>query len=244
MKERHAAELSTISTSTEESTTSEPQSTATIDEPTSSEPEAPPQPQLSAKEKALAKKMRKRQKEKEKQKAREEEIAREVANAPDPRAVEMSVIMELYLEPSNFVIEEVRADGNCLYRAVASQLGHLGVESVEFDEIRRRCADALWENKEEYEPFAELGDSNASTFEEYVEKVRASSEWGGHLELRALASALKKTIIVYSADSSPLHIKEEDEKEDEEENVIRLSFHRKYYALGEHYNSVVRKTEG
>ena len=156
MKERHAAELSTISASTEESNPpSNPQSTIT-EQVSSSEPEAPPQPQRSAKEKALAKKMRKRQKEKEKQKAREEEIAREVANAPDPRALEMSVIMELYLEPSNFVIEEVRADGNCLYRAVASQLENLGVENVQYDEIRGRCADALWENKEEYEPFAEF----------------------------------------------------------------------------------------
>lgn len=233
MKDRHATEVSPISESTTEPTPSEPQSTST--------PE--PAPQLSAKEKAQAKKMRKRQKEKEKQKAREEEIAYEVANAPNPRALEISVIMELYLGPSNFVIEEVAADGNCLYRAVATQLGQSGGNVVQYGEIRRQCADALWENREEYEPFAELGDSNASTFEEYVEKVRGSSEWGGHLELRALASALKKTIIVYSADSAPLHIKEDHDKEEDGEDVIRLSFHRKYYALGEHYNSVVPKKD-
>ena len=41
-------------------------------------------------------------------------------------------------------------------------------------------------------------------YDEYIEKVRASSEWGGHLELRALSSALDKTIVVYSADGAPL----------------------------------------
>jgi len=234
MKDRHVTEVSSVSESTEQVKPSEPPQAAGTSEP---------EPQLSTKEKALAKKMRKRQKEKEKQKAREEEIAREVANAPNPRALEISVIMELYLQPSNFGIEEIAADGNCLYRAVATQLEHLGGNSVQYGEIRRQCADALWENREEYEPFADLEDSNASTFEEYVEKVRASSEWGGHLELRALASALKKTIIVYSADSVPLHIKEDDDKEDDGVDVIRLSFHRKYYALGEHYNSVVPKRE-
>ncbi len=160
-------------------------------------------------------------------------------------------------------IEEVAADGNCLYRAVARQLDHLdsGVSGDgsgdgngnsnssssngndndngnDYTNIRMICADQMIKARDEYEPFADLTDSNVSSYEEYVEKVRGSSEWGGHVELRALSTALQKTIVVYSADSSPLFITN-DNGDNDGDNVIRLSFHRKYYALGEHYNSVV-----
>ena len=149
-------------------------------------------------------------------------------------------------------IEEIPADGNCLYRAIAKQLEFLnsttatdsGGTSYDYETMRSLCADQLMKLREEYEPFADLDYSNVSSYDEYVEKVRASSEWGGHLELRALSSALDKTIVVYSADGAPLHIRNGDENGDTNDDggnggTIRLSFHRRYYALGEHYNSVV-----
>lgn len=159
---------------------------------------------------------------------------------------------ELYLNPNKLDIEEIAADGNCLYRAVARQMDHIlkvssssdGVNGNGYDYLtmRKLCADQLMKLRDEYEPFADLDYSNVSSYEAYVEKVRESNEWGGHLELRALANALEKTIVVYSADGAPLYIQggsDEVKKDDEEGGVIRLSFHKRYYALGEHYNSVV-----
>jgi OTU domain-containing protein 6 len=213
-----------------------------------------PQPQLTAKEKAIAKRLRKKQNALLKEKQREEQIANEIANAPNPREMEIDTMKELYLNPEQLNIEEIIADGNCLYRAIGRQLDHIssGIgagtstsTNSSFANMRKLCADQLMKEREEYEPFTDLTDTHASSYEEYVEKVRASSEWGGHLELRALASALEKTIVVYSADASPLYIRcsnggdDNDNDGDDEEGVIRLSFHRKYYALGEHYNSVV-----
>eukprot|EP00558_Chaetoceros_sp_UNC1202_P005502 CAMPEP_0197241216 /NCGR_PEP_ID=MMETSP1429-20130617/7315_1 /TAXON_ID=49237 /ORGANISM="Chaetoceros sp., Strain UNC1202" /LENGTH=291 /DNA_ID=CAMNT_0042701017 /DNA_START=25 /DNA_END=900 /DNA_ORIENTATION=+ len=192
-----------------------------------------------AKQKALAKKMRKREKALAKEKEREEEIAHELANAPDPRQMEIDAIMELHLNKDDMDIEEVAADGNCLYRAVATQLDHLGESDFDYRMVRKACAEEILEKREEYEPFADLSEMKVDTFEEYVEKVRDSSEWGGHLELKALAHSLKKTIMVYSTEG-PLEIKSESAGADDG-GVIRLSFHRQYYALGEHYNSVVKK---
>lgn len=62
---------------------------------------------------------------------------------------------------------------------------------------------------------------------------------GGQLELRAIAIGLKRPIVVYSADSSPIVMGDEFSSSDIEE--VRLTYHRSYYALGEHYNALVEK---
>ena len=78
--------------------------------------------------------------------------------------------------------------------------------------------------------------------------MKDSSEWGGHLELRALSMALNRPIYVYSLNSGkePLKIlpptyvsSDGDGDGDGDTNAIRLSYHLHYYALGEHYNQVV-----
>mmetsp|Transcript_7444 Transcript_7444/g.10651 ORF Transcript_7444/g.10651 Transcript_7444/m.10651 type:complete len:308 (-) Transcript_7444:8-931(-) len=250
MMNRHAEELLASSSSSssaqrEDSQSKEDSVTNDTNTDSSVPKDDPENNELTAKQKALAKKARKREREREKERARAAAIEKELANAgPSPRDIEINRILELYLQPSNLRIDEVRADGNCLYRAVAQQLSIVEDKVLSHESIRSVCADTLTENREEYEPFADLSDHGVATFEAYIEKVRNSSEWGGHLELRALAIALDKTIVVYSADSAPLYIcKEEGEGSgntgDEEDDVIRLSYHRHYYALGEHYNSVI-----
>ena len=265
LTEKHAQEISELQggngaegAGAEASTSDAPSSTSNDDAATASASAAAPAleaggeepketPEQTAKQKALAKKMRKRQNALAKQKAREEEIAREMANAPNPRQMEIDAIMELYLSKDNLEIEEVAADGNCLYRAIARQMEHLGggKNSGDYDYVvmRKICSEEFMNKREEYEPFADLEEMNVSSFEEYVEKVRQSSEWGGHLELKALAFSLKKTIVVYSTEGA-LEIKGDSDvpgDRSEDDGVIRLSFHRNYYALGEHYISVIAK---
>jgi OTU domain-containing protein 6 len=108
------------------------------------------------------------------------------------------------------------------------------------------CATILEENESEFAPFCELND-NVSSYKEYVGAVRSSHDWGGHLELRALSMALRRPFHVYSIQSTngePLVI---DSSLEASEAVavepIRLSYHLHYYALGEHYNSVVRRAQ-
>ena len=92
-----------------------------------------------------------------------------------------------------------------------------------------------------------------ATFEEYVHNVRSTSVWGGQLELRALSEGLKRPIVVFSAEGPPLimgaeylastRIQESSVDNDDDDwdvnSALLLSFHRHYYALGEHYNSVI-----
>ena len=103
------------------------------------------------------------------------------------------------------------------------------------------CADTLLENESEFAPFCEYDDDKVPDFQHYVDRVRNSSEWGGHLELRVLSQALQKHILVYSAQTKePLHIKPEHTADSGDDDPIRLSYHLHYYALGEHYNRVVK----
>lgn len=91
---------------------------------------------------------------------------------------------------------------------------------------------------DEFAPFCEYTDA-APNFDAYVQQVRSSAEWGGHLELRALSMAVRRPVLIYSAQSrEPISI---DQDGCDLENPVRLSYHLQYYALGEHYNQVVPK---
>lgn len=100
------------------------------------------------------------------------------------------------------------------------------------------CADTLLSKEDEFAPFCEYNET-APNFAAYVDRIRHSSDWGGHLELRVLSIALQKHILVYRMQSpEPLHLQPENLPHDED--PIRLSYHLHYYALGEHYNQVVK----
>jgi OTU domain-containing protein 6 len=208
-------------------------------------------------QKALEKKLKKKDAQKQKELDREKRIADENASAgPSRRVLEIEAMTRLYLTPQKLRIQEVPADGNCLYRAVATQALRLGLSTAgdDYKQMRELCANILIQQREEYEPFAELDhdpQNPASTYDEYVEMVRSTSTWGGQLELRALSHGLKVPVVVFSAEGVPLKMGEEyesgtdgDEEWEKKKKAVLVSFHRYYYALGEHYNSVVPFEEG
>lgn len=212
--QKHAEEIATVMPTTSTNTNNELSDatvqTANIKDETKEEEEE----EEVARQKALAKKLRKKQAKLEKELAREENIARQMANAPNPRQIEIDAIMELYLNQEQMEIEEVKADGNCLYRAIARQLEILGLGDYDYEKVRNLCSEEMMKHRDEYEPFADLHEMDVSSFEEYVDKVRCSNEWGGHLELRALAHGLKKVIKVYSTEG-PLEIKSDGVNEED-----------------------------
>ena len=242
LTERHAAEIAALESGGSDEAEAAPAEASTDnakDEPAPAPaPTLAPAPapaeateeerRLTKQEKARKKKLEKKQRQLEAEKKREEEIeAERLAAGPAAKELEIKRMEELYLKPAGLRIRDVAADGNCLYRAVAEQCAN----AKDFMAVRTICADALLENEEEYAPFAESHDHGS--YDNYVERVRNSTDWGGHLELRALATALRRPVVVYSADAAPLRMGEEEDGED-----ILLSYHRHYYALGEHYNSV------
>ena len=116
LKAKHAEELSGQTTTTEAA----PPPPEEVD------------PEEEERQKRQEKARRKREKAREKEREKERQIEEETANAgPAPRQVESDMIQERL--PPNWKIQEVAADGHCLYRAVGAQCGK------EYTEIRTYC---------------------------------------------------------------------------------------------------------
>jgi OTU domain-containing protein 6 len=251
MKARHEAELKAVSTdgggteteepgvavknkiSTEKDEQKKESAAATL-----SPAEIAAAAEEERREKLRLKKEKEREKARDKERAKEQAIVDENANAgPAARDVEMAIIQSKL--PAGMQMEEVTADGHCLYRAVAAQ--HSESNDLTYSSIRNLCADKLQEHEADFALFCEYTDA-IPDYATYVNRVRSSADWGGHLELRALSMALHRPVIVYSAaqSSEPLVIAEEvDQQGGTIDNPIRLSYHLSYYSLGEHYNRVV-----
>uniref|UniRef100_A0A7S4UZK3 OTU domain-containing protein n=1 Tax=Ditylum brightwellii TaxID=49249 RepID=A0A7S4UZK3_9STRA len=137
MKERHEKELESLSSDAEgtaaevkeiESTTAAPAAAA-------EEGENDDEMQnLTPKERKQLKARRKKERQREKELQRQAEIEEELKKAgPSRRDTEIQIMNELYLSPKKLMIQEIPADGHCLYRAVAFQCGG---ENVDYTSMR------------------------------------------------------------------------------------------------------------
>lgn len=202
-------------------------------------------------------KKRNRQKERLARRAAEQEAAaeaaeQEAAGMTDHRGVERE---RMTAEFARHGLEEheIRPDGHCLFSAVADQLGQAGLpvvppsgDAVEvgagggepgYKTVRRAAAGYIEAHGDDYAGFLEedLGS--------YVRKIRDTAEWGGQLELLALASVYGVEVCVVQ-DGRTEVIQPNgggDEKEGEERKKIWLAYYRHGYGLGEHYNSLRKK---
>eukprot|EP00929_Paragymnodinium_shiwhaense_P013889 TRINITY_DN121737_c0_g1_i1.p1 TRINITY_DN121737_c0_g1~~TRINITY_DN121737_c0_g1_i1.p1 ORF type:complete len:331 (+),score=89.83 TRINITY_DN121737_c0_g1_i1:71-994(+) len=193
------------------------------------------------KEKAAKKRQQKSDKEKDKREA----VEREKAEAgPSARELELEAITARLkaCKPRALRVHEVAADGHCLYRSIADQITRVRPDAHKFklgserayEEVRSLCADTLRKDPDSYSPFAELADGE--DFEGYCNRVENTACWGGELEIRALADALRVQVLVHRAEAAdPLELGAPRAGD----APLQVAYHRHYYALGEHYNSVV-----
>lgn len=159
---------------------------------------------------------------------------------PSGRALELAALATQLAKCSPPLrVLEVAADGHCLYRAIGEQVRSVRPELHEWkrpsaeghDEVRALCANALRKRPDDYAPFAEL--QGSEDFDGYCERVEHSGDWGGELELRALADELHVRILVHRAgEAKPLELGGAAGE------PLQVTYHKHYYALGEHYNSV------
>ncbi|CAI6100581.1 unnamed protein product [Clonostachys chloroleuca] len=187
-------------------------------------------------------KKRNRQKERLARRAAEQEAAavraeEEASGMTDHRARE-SEYMKKTFEASGLVEKEIAPDGHCLFSAVADQLRLNDVSlggaegEPEYKVVRRAASSYMVENADDFAPFLE------EDLEPYAAKMRDTAEWGGQLELMALARRYGVEIRVIQ-DGRTEKIGEEEGKASGK--TIWLAYYRHGYGLGEHYNSL-RKT--
>lgn len=167
----------------------------------------------------------------------------EARNAPNPRELEKQRFEPL-LASKNLQLHEIRADGHCLYSAVADQLSSraLGLEpripialadadtALPYKTTRYAAAAWIEGHRDDFEPFME------DALPEHVRRIRETGEWGGHLELLALARSYGVRICVLHSNGRVDRI--EDEGAEGEKEEIWLGYYRHSHGLGEHYNSL------
>eukprot|EP01080_Neovahlkampfia_damariscottae_P001086 gene1086-10605_t len=189
-------------------------------------------------EKIKKKEKNKRRNENKKQKEIEnrKKVEEEIKNAGGTeRQIELNAIQK-QLNELSLEMKLIASDGHCLYRAISDQLQE---KDLDYLKVRKLIADELRKNGNEYMPFLESSNGdmmNENEYKIYCDKVEKSSEWGGQVELKAAVIVFKRQIKIFTADSQPIMMGEEFEKN----GTLNLSFHRKFYSLGEHYNSIIK----
>jgi len=191
------------------------------------------------KELRVSKAQKRRDKKVEKVKQRVADIeAQDEANLEGARHLEQERITGL-LGVRGLVGREVPSDGDCMFAAVAHQLGEEGAGTT-VAALRRGTAEELRRGREAYWPFLSnprtgemLSDGEYSA---YCTAMADTPAWGGQVELRALATLLHRPLAVIQAEGQ----EEVVVGEEEQGAPITLSYHRHIFGLGEHYNSVTK----
>ncbi|KAK2839364.1 hypothetical protein FQN49_006215 [Arthroderma sp. PD_2] len=208
--------------------------------PETSAPEGGPGPKRGNRQKArLARRAAERE-------AEINSAADEAANQTDYRAHERKAMDEAFTR-LKLKERDIAPDGHCLYSAVAWQLAENGLnlhpgqtESVLADSIKNdgykrvriTTADFILANADDFAPFLE------EPIQEYARKIRSTAEWGGQLELQAIARAYKVRINVIQGDGRIEKFQPDGEGDESQTKDIWLAYYRHTYGLGEHYNAL------
>lgn len=210
---------------------------------TAKQPEQPANGSGATKESKAARRRRKKAEQEAESQKRIEKERREMG--PSAKSVELRLINQ-QIESKGLIICPIAADGHCLYSAIVHQIkqnrynDHSWPIDLDVQSLRNATAQYLMQNKAEFMPFIESVQNDDQKFAQYCEELRNTAVWGGHVELQIISKVLLAAIEVYSAESPVLSI--DDGIGDSATPVLRLSFHRQYLGLGEHYNSVVPRT--
>jgi len=150
-------------------------------------------------------------------------------------------------QKNGWVIIEMPPDGHCLFNAVADQLNYLRIAPHQtYQTIRHAAATYMSTHPDEFLPFlppeeieGTEGDGVLSPegYRRYCTEIANSALWGGQTEISALSKYFKVPIYVYQSDARELKIGDEDFGQ-KEPHPLRISYHKKMYGLGEHYNSI------
>ncbi|KAF8654204.1 hypothetical protein AX16_003730 [Volvariella volvacea WC 439] len=145
-------------------------------------------------------------------------------------------------------IHQINPDGHCLYSAVGDQLALHGLipkSSSHYAVIRAKAAAFMQSHPDEFLPFLLNGDDpdaglmTLEQFRKYCNDIKDTAVWGGEPEIMALSRAYNVPIHVVQGDVPKVVIHNPPGSNTENINrPLRISYHRKLYGLGEHYNSL------
>ncbi|TDH65544.1 hypothetical protein CCR75_004042 [Bremia lactucae] len=196
--------------------------------------------------KGATKAQRKREAKRKQSQERRERIEESNKNIVSKRQMEADSI-RAQLARHGLTIKDIPSDGHCMYHAVADQIKQKNLtiadRAMEFQYLRKLTSEYMLAHSDEFLPFVALDESSGSPtkeFSTYCDRVANTADWGGQLELRALACALRTPIEIFSAESDVIVMGSEFTEENDESAKLQLAYHLHYYTLGEHFNSVTQ----
>jgi OTU domain-containing protein 6 len=165
------------------------------------------------------------------------------------------------------VFLKVTPDGHCLFAAVADQLVILGIlpkEQANYTVTRTAAANYIYTHPDDFLPFlpsvdgedgigaTDAGLMTPRQFGMYCTAIRDTGVWGGEPEILALARAYNIPIHVIQSGTPPVVVHNptgapnQDGGLDGNKKVVRISYHRRMYGLGEvpfspHFANLVLK---
>ncbi|KAG5988070.1 hypothetical protein E4U54_004784 [Claviceps lovelessii] len=176
-----------------------------------------------------------------------EEASAEASIMTDHRGRERTSLKKVF-DAHGLVEKEIAPDGHCLFAAVADQLLAEGVVTSFVDDqgktspdppyriVRRAAAEYMAAHGDRFEGFME------DDLETYVARMRDTAEWGGQLELLALAGRYGVEIRVVQdggrIESISTGNQEGEQEAAAETKILWLAYYRFGFGLGEHYNSL------
>ncbi|KIY50901.1 OTU-domain-containing protein [Fistulina hepatica ATCC 64428] len=151
----------------------------------------------------------------------------------------------------NLELSEIRPDGHCLFSSIAEQLALLSLlppSHANYATVRAAASQYIYEHPDNFLPFlpsAEPGGSGIMSpreFQHYCASIRDTGAWGGEPEILALSRAYNVPIHVFQHGKPPIVVHNPSGTPNDGDlhgkNVVRISYHRRMYGLGEHYNSL------
>lgn len=175
------------------------------------------------------------------QEAQAAAAALEAESLPDLRDQEVAA-MKKQMENRGLTETMIRPDGHCLFSACAhsmspEQVSKSGPKKEPFLNVRFAAAEFMATHPDDFEAFME------EPLDTYVKKIRDTAEWGGQLELQAIARSYQVNINVLQADGRVEKISSGSDKAEDSDDIW-LAYYRHSFGLGEHYNALkkVEKT--
>jgi len=149
---------------------------------------------------------------------------------------------------------EINPDGHCLFSAVADQLlilHKISPSQASYKTTRAVAADYMYAHPDDFLPFlpsldgedgagaTDDGLMTPADFSKYCSTIRNTGVWGGEPEIMALSHAYNVPIHVAQWGKPPIVCHSPDGRQvDPHQPSVKVSYHRRMYGLGEHYNSL------
>ncbi len=137
------------------------------------------------------------------------------------------------IDDTEFVIKKVRKDGHCFFSVIELYTDY----SVE--DIRERVSDFMLRNKDTFINCYEEDEHDGDSYEEFIENIRSTNEWGDHLVIQATQLMLDRPIRIFEKDISNELIQRPGATDD---NIKNDPIYMVYNGEN-HYDALIQKSD-